>query len=42
MADDFGFDPDQQMFVAGTLIEAGNPLSRTVAEIRFRYHSKYE
>jgi len=25
MADDFGFDKDQQMFVAGTLIEAGTP-----------------
>lgn len=25
VADDFGFDKDQQMFVAGTLIEAGKP-----------------
>lgn len=25
VADDFGFDQDQQMFVAGTLIEAGMP-----------------
>ena len=25
VADDFGFDQDQQMFVAGTLIEAGIP-----------------
>jgi hypothetical protein len=27
VADDFGFDQDQQMFVAGTLIEAGLALS---------------
>jgi hypothetical protein len=26
MADDYGFDPDQQMFVAGSLIEAGTCL----------------
>jgi hypothetical protein len=25
VADDYGFDKDQQMFVAGTLIEAGRP-----------------
>lgn len=29
MADEFGFDADQQMFVAGTLIEAGTPIPAT-------------
>jgi hypothetical protein len=30
VADDFGFDQDQQMFVAGTLIEAGASTLLTV------------
>jgi hypothetical protein len=44
VADDFGFDQDQQMFVAGTLIEAGiTPLFLTLGlTVRFRYHEKSE